>query len=82
MDDRTLADTVLSLVGGIENVSAVTACASRLRLTLRDESIHDDEALTALPDVPLVLFQGGQFQVVLGARAMPVSRVVRELLPA
>ena len=80
MDDRTLAETVLALVGGADNVTAVTACASRLRFGLRDPDLHDDEALTALDDVPMVLTQGGQFQVVLGARAMPLSREVRALL--
>lgn len=80
MDDRTLAETVLALVGGAENVTTVTACASRLRFSLLDPDLHDDEALTALDDVPMVLTQGGQFQIVLGARAMPLSREVRALL--
>ncbi|MEV7972037.1 PTS transporter subunit EIIB [Cellulomonas sp. NPDC089187] len=82
MDDRTLAETVLALVGGAENVEDVTACWSRLRLVLRDWDARDDEAITALDEVPMVQVQGGQFQVVLGARAIPVSRVVRELLHA
>lgn len=80
MDDPTLARTVLALVGGAENVATVTACASRLRFSLRDPDLHDDDALNALEDVPMVLTQGGQFQIVLGARAMPLSREVRDLL--
>ncbi|GIG26400.1 PTS transporter subunit EIIB [Cellulomonas denverensis] len=79
-DDRQLAETVLALVGGPENVSDVTACWSRLRLVLRDDTLHDDPALTALDEVAMVLTQGGQFQVVLGARAIPVSKQVRALL--
>lgn len=82
MDDHALAATVLALVGGPENVVDVTACWSRLRLVLRDWDARDDEALTALDEVAIVLVQGGQFQVALGARAMPVSRAVRDLLDA
>ncbi len=58
-DDRQLAETVLALVGGPENVSDVTACWSRLRLVLRDDTLHDDPALTALDEVAMVLTRAG-----------------------
>ena len=43
-----LATDIITLVGGKENVSYATHCATRLRLNLKDESIVDDEKLKRL----------------------------------
>jgi phosphotransferase system IIB component len=80
-DDAALARAVLPLVGGAGNLLEVTACWSRLRLVLRDWSLADEPGLGALPGVGMVVTQAGQLQVVLGARAIPVSREVRALIP-
>lgn len=80
MDDQALAATLLPLIGGPGNVTSVTACASRLRLVLRDMSAPDEDAIVALPEVPIVLEQAGQFQIVLGGRSLPVSRAIQSLL--
>ena len=40
-----LASRILSLVGGKDNVLANATCMTRLRLTLRDLSLVDQEAL-------------------------------------
>lgn len=80
LSDEELAAALLPLVGGAGNVSAVTACASRLRFVLRDGAVVDEPAVRGVPGVAMVVTQGGQFQVVLGARAIPVSRVVRGLV--
>ncbi|HEY0187652.1 MAG TPA: PTS transporter subunit EIIB [Cellulomonas sp.] len=75
-----LAAAVLPLVGGLANVLAVEACSSRLRLTLRDDALGQQDALQTLPGVLMVLTQGGQLQVALGARAGLVCREVRRML--
>lgn len=80
MDDDALADAVLAHVGGAGNVASVAACASRLRLTLREPALRDEAAIRSLPGVLMVLEQAGQFQVVLGARAIPVRAVVASRL--
>jgi PTS system beta-glucosides-specific IIC component len=80
LSDEELAAVLLPLVGGALNVSAVTACASRLRFVLHDPGVVDEGAVRGVPGVVMVVTQGGQFQVVLGARAIPVSRVVRGLV--
>lgn len=80
LSDEELAGVLVPLVGGGANVAAVTACASRLRFVLRDASVVDEGAVRGVPGVAMVVTQGGQFQVVLGARAIPVSRVVRGLV--
>ena len=78
--DAELGAELLGLVGGAGNVEAVTACASRLRFVLRDHGAADTDAVRGVGDVVMVVTQGGQLQVVLGARAIPVSRVVRGLV--
>lgn len=80
LDDAALAAVLLPLVGGPGNVVGVEACASRLRFVLRDPALRDETAIRAVPGVAMVLTQSGQFQVVLGARAIPVRHAVRSLL--
>lgn len=80
VDDEALADAVLTGVGGAENVVSVAACYSRLRLTLHDPALRDEDAIRRLPGVLMVLEQGGQFQVVLGPRAIPVRAAVASRL--
>jgi phosphotransferase system IIB component len=80
LDDAALAAVLLPLVGGAGNVESVEACASRLRFVLRDPALRDEPAVRAVPGVAMVLTQSGQFQVVLGARAVPVRREVHALL--
>jgi sucrose PTS system EIIBCA or EIIBC component len=80
LEDVALAAAVLPLVGGAANVAAVEACSSRLRLVLRDDALGQQDALRTLPGVLMVLTQGGQLQLALGARAVRVCREVRRLV--
>ena len=43
MDYTNTAKEILEKVGGKANVSSVTHCMTRLRLTLKDESIVKDD---------------------------------------
>ncbi|MGV9337805.1 PTS transporter subunit EIIC [Streptomyces sp. NPDC003688] len=66
-NDSALASAILSLTGGPENVTAVTHCLTRLRLTVSDPDAVDGDALGALPGVLGVIGKGGTaLQVVLG----------------
>lgn len=60
-----LASRILSLVGGKENVLANATCMTRLRLTLRDLSLVDQEALRQVEGVMGLVVQD-QVQVILG----------------
>ncbi len=66
VDYKSLAGDILQKVGGEENLAAFTHCATRLRLTLRDEAKADKAAVEKLPGVITVVKSGGQFQVVIG----------------
>ncbi|WP_449371877.1 beta-glucoside-specific PTS transporter subunit IIABC [Arthrobacter psychrolactophilus] len=63
---RTLAADILEGVGGEENIVGATHCATRLRLTLRDDAKADTAAVEKLPGVITVMKAGGQYQVVVG----------------
>ena len=45
MDYASVAKKYLQRVGGKENVISLVHCMTRLRFTLKDESIVDDEAV-------------------------------------
>ena len=66
MDYKALATTILEKVGGKENVNSVVHCATRLRLTLKDESKAQTETLKKTAGVLSVVNAGGQYQIVIG----------------
>ncbi len=76
-DYKKLASTIIELVGGEKNVSAVTHCATRLRFNLNDDSKAMTEKLKNTKGVMGVVNKGGQYQVVIGS---DVQSVYREIL--
>lgn len=57
---------VLDAVGGEKNIRSLAHCATRLRFTLKDNSIPDKAAVQAIPGVVTVMQAGGLYQVVIG----------------
>lgn len=60
------AGKLLGLVGGKENISAVTHCMTRMRFVLVDEGKADVKAIEDLPSAKGTFTQAGQFQVIIG----------------
>lgn len=60
------AGRLLDLVGGKENISAVTHCMTRMRFVLVDPGKADVEAIEELPSAKGTFTQAGQFQVIIG----------------
>ena len=60
------AAELLKLVGGKENIQAVTHCVTRMRFVLRDPSKADIPSIEDLPSVKGTFTQSGQFQVIIG----------------
>ncbi len=60
------AKALLELIGGKENVGAVTHCATRLRFVLNNPALADKEQIEKLDSVKGVFSQAGQFQVIIG----------------
>lgn len=66
MDFKKMASSILSEVGGKENVSQVVHCATRLRFTLKDDSKANTDAIKKIQGVLSVVNAGGQYQIVIG----------------
>ncbi|MFE5806008.1 PTS transporter subunit EIIC [Streptomyces sp. NPDC056491] len=82
--NRATAAAILPLVGGPDNILSIAHCMTRLRISLRDRSLVQDEALRALPAVLGVVEDlgappsggWGMYQIVLGPGT--VARVTPE----
>lgn len=77
MDYSITAKQILEKVGGEANVVSVSHCMTRLRLTLKDESIVRDEEVKAIPGVVGLMKKAGQYQVVIGNE---VAKCYKEFL--
>ncbi|MGE8207623.1 beta-glucoside-specific PTS transporter subunit IIABC [Heyndrickxia sp. NPDC080065] len=77
MDYKQLGKDVLKLVGGKENVSMLTHCATRLRFEFYDSSMVDEGKIEQLPGVISVVDKGGQFQVIVGNEVQQAYRAIQ-----
>lgn len=66
MDFSRLAEELIPAIGGEDNISGFTHCATRLRFTLKDESVPDDEKIKKIQGVLGISRNGGQYQVIIG----------------
>lgn len=78
MDYKKMAHEILNEVGGTKNISNMTHCATRLRLTLKDTSIVDDKSVEAIDGVINVVNKAGQYQLLIGTE---VSKLYDEFEP-
>lgn len=60
------AKNLLVAIGGKENVTAVTHCATRMRFVLGDDKKADVKTIEAIPAVKGTFTNAGQFQVIIG----------------
>ena len=81
-DWNKLAAEIVDLVGGEANINSITHCITRLRFQLKDESVANDEAISALDGVIQVMHANGQYQVVIGSQVEAAYDAVLALLPS
>ena len=60
------AKDLLAAIGGKENVTAVTHCATRMRFVLGDDKKADVKTIEAIPAVKGTFTNAGRFQVIIG----------------
>lgn len=75
---QELAADIVRNVGGRENVAGLVHYITRLRFTLKDESLANDDVLKGMSGVVTVMKSGGQYQVVIGNH---VTEVYEDVLP-
>ena len=66
MKDRELGKEILKNLGGEENVSFVTHCATRLRLTIKDENKVNEDEIKQLQGVLGLVKNKNEYQVIIG----------------
>lgn len=71
------AKELLHLVGGRENIAAVSHCITRMRFVLNDPKKADIQKIEAMKVVMGSFTQAGQFQVIIGNT---VSDFYKEIL--
>ena len=65
-DFEPLSKAVLEGLGGADNVSSVTHCATRLRFKIKDASKVNESKIENTESVITLMKAGGQHQVVIG----------------
>jgi PTS system beta-glucosides-specific IIC component len=75
MNYKQTAKEILTLVGGKENLSNISHCATRLRLKLINSSIVDRSAVEEVEGVVSVVEKAGFFQIIIG---LDVDKVYAE----
>lgn len=65
-DYRQMSKDILAHIGGTENVTKVTHCATRLRLMLKDVNVVDKTAIQKIPGVLGCEVMRTQIQVIVG----------------
>lgn len=80
IDYQKTARELVKELGGNDNISNVTHCATRLRFILKDESIVNKEMVAKIQGVITTVQAGGQFQVVIGNHVKDAYQFVTELV--
>lgn len=80
MDFGKLAQAILTAIGGEENISGFTHCATRLCFTLKDDSRADDGKVKAIKGILGVAHSGGQFQIIIGPEVPKAFAAIQGLM--
>jgi PTS system sucrose-specific IIC component len=67
MNYPKIAKNLLDLLGGKDNLEALAHCATRLRLSVKDESLIKEDAIDNLDGVKGQFKIAGQYQVIFGS---------------
>ena len=66
MSNTEIAKKVIDAIGGVENVSSVAHCATRLRVMVKDESKINKDVVENIEKVQGAFFNSGQYQIIFG----------------
>ena len=74
------APAILAALGGIENITSLDNCLTRLRLSVNDSSLVDDAALKAHGAIGVVHLNQHSLQVVMGPQVQSVKDELSALM--
>lgn len=78
---QSLAKEIVKEVGGVENISSLFHCVTRLRFKLKDESLVNKDVIKKIKGVLTVVEGNGQFQVVIGNHVSDVFNTILNMYP-
>lgn len=61
-----MSKTVLENIGGVENITNVTHCATRLRISYKNKKLVDEEAIKGAENVVGLVSKDKQIQIIIG----------------
>ena len=73
-----LADTIVDLLGGKDNISFFGHCMTRLRFNVKDTGIVKVDEIEKLPGVMGCKWAGGQLQVIIGQAVSDAYALIAE----
>lgn len=77
-DYKEIANQIIEIVGGAENILSAAHCATRLRLIVKNREIIDDKKVEEVELVKGCFFTAGQYQIILGTGI--VNKVYEEVI--
>ena len=78
MSNTEIAKKVIDAIGGVENVSSVAHCATRLRVMVKDESKINKDVVENIEKVQGAFFNSGQYQIIFGTGT--VNKIYEEVV--
>ena len=80
MDYNKSAKEILERIGGPDNVANMTHCATRLRITVRDNGLIQDDKVREIDGVVNTLNKAGQYQILIGTDVPKLYDELKNLL--
>ncbi|KAF5303739.1 hypothetical protein FQR65_LT18961 [Abscondita terminalis] len=77
-EKRLKAIEIIKYVGGSENITGVDACASRLRISLKDQNLVDKESIMNLGGCKGIMLKNNYLQAVYGAEQEILKHLIKE----
>lgn len=74
------AEQILDAMGGKDNIAELTNCATRLRVTVKDENLVKDASIFKLAGAHGIVKKGKSLQVIIGLSVPSVREDIEKLL--
>lgn len=78
-DNAYKARQFAKAIGGLDNITNIAACITRLRLTLRDSGVADESTIKALGAAGMVRVGGNNLQIILGPQAEIIAGEMKKI---
>ncbi|USQ68390.1 glucose PTS transporter subunit IIA [Companilactobacillus allii] len=75
-----IAEAIIQNIGGVENVSSLIHCMTRLRFYLINDKLTNDSAIKNIDGIINIVRAGGQYQVVIGPSIDDIYAAVVDIL--